>query len=620
MGTERTSNASALLLILVGLAFWAAFQSMGSAFNDYALGLGSTRFPSPLLMRFALQYGLLGSAGAICIAVGITRWLQTPLGEPKALPWFVAVTTAIGVILPAALRYWVLEGAPVTDDEAVYRFSARLLASGQLTGTSHPMKLFFDHAFMVNDGNTYSQYFLGWPAIMALGVPFKATGYLNAILSGATIPALYRLLKSFSDVRWARLGVLIFLTSPMLQIAAATEMSHTSALFALTYAVMFADLALRRSGPHASAGFGFFLALAFFIRPLSAVGVGLPWGVMWLRRQLRSNERAGANIAAFCIPAFTLAALFLITNAKQTGSPLVVAYQGAFEYGIENGFRFTHVVPERMGHTPNFAGWNLPEMLGTTTTALIRLNISLFGWPLSFAFLPAALGLRRASLWWASLGTYALVHLNLVNPGVDTFGPVHFFEMSLAVLALTVLGGQRVTGWAAQLSPSYSRLPAALAVAFVLGSVFLFSPYRLRAIGEIATMTREPVEVVKRANIHNAVIFANSPWAMNCHPAISRPPRHFVFWWPVNSPDFDDDVIWANHLSTRQDQKLMTAFPDRRGYVAVWRMPWCKMELIPVEEAEGMELPNGLMGIYGGSRRRYSDEHLVTGELPEESR
>jgi hypothetical protein len=415
------------------------------------------------------------------------------------------------------------------------------------------------------------------------------------------------------------LGVLIFLTSPMLQIAAATEMSHTSVLFALTYALMFGDLAMRRSDPYASAGFAFFLGVAFFIRPLSALGVGLPWGVMWLWHQIRSRERVGANIAAFCVPAFALAALFLITNAKQTGSPLVVAYQRAFDYGIENGFRFTHVAPARVGQTPNFGGWDLPRMIGTATTGLLRLNISLFGWPLSFAFLPAALGLRRASLWWATVGTYVLTHLNVLDSGIDTFGPTHFFEISLAVLALTLLGGQRVTGWATQISPSYSRLPAALALTFVLGSMFLFSPYRLRALREITTMTREPLEVVKRAGIHDAVIFATWPWAMNCHRGTSNYARHFVLWWPMNSPDFDDDVIWANHLSTRQDQKLMTAFPDHRGYVAVWRMPWCNMDLIPIEEAEGMEVPNGLMDIFGGTRQLYTDEHPVTGELPEES-
>jgi hypothetical protein len=49
-------------------------------------------------------------------------------------------------------------------------------------------------------------------------------------------------------------------------------------------------------------------------------------------------------------------------------------------------------------------------------------------------------------------------------------------------------------------------------------------------------------------------------------------------------------------------------------------MPWCKMELIPVEEAEAMKVPNGLMGPHHGRMRRYSDEHPVTGELPKESR
>ena len=240
------SNTSALLFIVLGLSFWAAFQIVGLAHHGYALGLGSTEFPAREFVIFARHYALLGGAGAILIALGATRWGSLPPMDQAR--WFLPVATALGIAIPAAIRCLVLDGGAVTDDEAVYGFSAQLLASGRLTAPSHPLKLFFDHAFIVNDGRMFSQYFLGWPAIMALGVPFGATGYVNALVSGATVPALYQLLKTTVGVAWARLGVLVFLTSPMIQIAAATEMSHTSTLGALVYAMWFANLALRDGG------------------------------------------------------------------------------------------------------------------------------------------------------------------------------------------------------------------------------------------------------------------------------------------------------------------------------------------------------------------------------------
>ena len=316
---------------------------MAPANEGYALGLGNLGFPSYRFVAFTMFYALLGGAGAVCIAVGWTRrFSATSLRE---VPWFPVVATALGVLIPVVIRWLVLAGGVVADDESVYRFSAELLASGRLTAPSHPLKLFFDHPFMVNDGRMFSQYFLGWPAIMALGVPFGATGYVNALVSGATVPALYRLLKTVSGVTWARLGVLVFLTSPMIQIAAATEMSHTSALAALVYAMWLVTLALRGGGPATHFGFGLALSIAFFIRPASAVAVTLPWGVLWMGTQLK--DRAFTNILWFAIPTSVLGGLFLWVNAEQTGSIFGVAYQQAFQYAIENGLRFSHVMPER---------------------------------------------------------------------------------------------------------------------------------------------------------------------------------------------------------------------------------------------------------------------------------
>jgi hypothetical protein len=599
-------KTSALLWILLGLVFWAAFQMMAPAHEGWALGLGNTGLPAYRFIVFVLFYGLFGGAGAICIAIGATR-LRIP-AWPKETRGFLLLATACGVIIPAAIRGFVLQGAVLADDESVFRFSAHLLASGRLTAPSHPLKLFFDHAFMVNDGRMFSQYFLGWPAIMSLGVPLGATGYVNSLVSGATVPALYALLKKIVGVQWARLGVLLFLTSPMIQIAAATELSHTSALGALVYAMWFVTLALQGGGRAINFAFGLSLSIAFFIRPASAISVALPWGLLWAWRQV--SKRAFANILWFLLPTVVLAALFLAVNFDQTGSPFRVAYQRAFEYGIENGFRFSHVMPERANGTVMLAAGDLAQMLSMTAAGLLRLNMSLFGWPCSFAFVPFAIGLRRASWWWASVATYVVAHLWVFDVGIDTFGPTHWFELALPVVVLTMLGCERASVWVRQISSADVELPRNLLLAFVAASVLLFSPYRLSTVGEIADMTRRAPETAKEHDIRNAVIFVDRPWAARCNPGSGAPPRHFVFWWPVNDPDFENDIIWANHLSVDQDRRLLKAFPGREGYITWWKKP-CELELIPIEDAAVMEMPNGTMGY-----SRYTDDHPLTGELP----
>jgi len=79
----------------------------------------------------------------------------------------------------------------------------------------------------------------------------------------------------------------------------------------------------------------------------------------------------------------------------------------------------------------------------------------------------------------------------------------------------------------------------------------------------------------------------------------------------VNDPDFENDVIWANHLSVEQDKKLLATFPGREGYITWWTEKPCEVALIPIDDALAMEMPNGTTG-----RRRYTDDQPITGELP----
>ena len=83
----------------------------------------------------------------------------------------------------------ILQRTPVTDDESTYLFAAQHLGDMRLWVTSPADKLFWDRAFMINDGRWYTQYFLGWPALLA---PFTALGVsalANPIYFSLTIPA-----------------------------------------------------------------------------------------------------------------------------------------------------------------------------------------------------------------------------------------------------------------------------------------------------------------------------------------------------------------------------------------------------------------------------------------------
>jgi hypothetical protein len=84
----------------------------------------------------------------------------------------VVVLCAVGVAtLSVLVGHVVLDRTPITDDEQAYLFHARAIALGGLTATSHNGPGYFDNIFLVqHEGRWYSQYPLGHPLALSLGV------------------------------------------------------------------------------------------------------------------------------------------------------------------------------------------------------------------------------------------------------------------------------------------------------------------------------------------------------------------------------------------------------------------------------------------------------------------
>ncbi len=207
------------------------------------------------------------------------------------------------------------------------------------------MKLFFDQNFMINDGRLYPAYFLGWPAILAIGVTVSAPELMNPLLSALTVPALYGVLQHFVSRLWARAGILLFLSSPFLQIGAATEPSHTSCFMALAwslYLYLYLRIAVTVRPFAIMLGFAVSLAFAFCIRPHTAVALGLPLLVGWAMqlRDLSARTRVRV-VASFLLPTSVLASIFIAILWAQNGSPWRVGYSRYMQDIIDNGFRFT---------------------------------------------------------------------------------------------------------------------------------------------------------------------------------------------------------------------------------------------------------------------------------------
>jgi hypothetical protein len=601
-GSARRSWATAALAA-GGILAMAIFWSIGAHnMNWYQLRLGTVGVMGGPYTYFLVFWALFGSIAALLFGCAFANmadadWAQDTYEQLRATPdrHLILAFGVIAFAIPALIHWRLLQGADLTDDESVYRFSAELLLSGRLYATSPPMKLFFDHVFMINDGKFYSQYFMGWPALLAPALGLGVPGLANPLYSALTVPAIFLTLRELGGRRSAVVGVLLFLSAPMVQFTAATQLSHTSCMLALAWMTCFAVRANRGdSSWWLHPGIATAFSVAFFIRPSVALSMGAPLLSIWAAALRNiSAEKRWAAVVSFAAPAALFAAAFFAVNAAQNGSIGYVSYQRAGDYARENGFHYSAWSKLAEGWTPSFGFGAIDLGFARTGIALTRTNFALFGWPCAFVFLPfAAWKSQRAWIPWLIAIGFMLAHSYLRSPGIDTFGPVHYAEIALPIILLSGLGIARLTntlrGWGS--SSFAARLPLALCVGLMVAGVLGYVPARVYALHEMADVIRRPAAAA-RAIEEPAIVFTHRPFIRrSCAFA-----QHFVFAHEVNDPDFRNSILWVNHLSVEHDRRLMEHYPGRKGLIMLWGKD-CEPIFVSLDAAEAGNLPAGVTG------------------------
>lgn len=539
---------------------------------------------------FLKWYLLLGTAAAWLLARGLASWPAKRLGSAlrrgSDRTW-VAVLCGAALASSLAAYLLVLQKMPITDDESAYLFAARLVASGQVSVPSPPDKLFWDRAFMYNGGTFYPQYFLGWPALLAPFTLVDLEGLANPFYLLLTIPPWFALLRRTTDSTWARLGTLLFVLSPMVLIASGTLMAHTSELCLLTWSFWAALSACDADSTWwAPALLGICFSGAFFNRPLTALGLGIPVLATWAVSALRG--RRWRDILAFLVPTAALAVLFLLVNLWQNGSMTTVGYQRVLHYSIENEYRFTYLpVDKEVG----FTGLHVREPLAQLrllVESLARAAMAAIGWPFIWVlFLLVPLRRPEVRLHALMVVCFLAAHAFIEYPGVDTFGPSHFFELVLPLLVLLMAalhawqeGGRRFLG----------LRPWPVIWAGLIVSLSFYTPLRLASVHSITTSIRKAPDLT--ANLRNAIVYVPyGEWAPQCDTA----PRHHYSWRPNPRPDWSDSVLYANHLSVEEDRRHHARhFPQRTAYL-LYQEPGlaCSLRLVELDSPQANEVPPG---------------------------
>lgn len=578
--TKTLSTKKVALNFIAALVSVVSFLWIGAEyFQGFLLGLNGFNVPVPRDSYFQCLWLFFGGLAGLYLAnalgeltsTGLVRKFIRDLASIPEPQW-ILFFSLMAALSPLLVHTLVINGYWVTDDEEAYQFSARLLAQGKLFIESYPEKEFFDRQFVVNNGRMFTQYFLGWPALMVPGVWLRQDWLINPILSGVTVYPFFHVIKHYTSSGGARFATFFYLLSPLLLIGAATKHSHTSCMLFL-WLMLWSWIQWQKSGRKGwLALVSLCFSIAFFIRPTSTMGIGAPVLLVAAISTLRKDHFSTLTRLAFlAAPCLVLGAAFLCVNKAQNGEYLKVAYQSYEEWHWSEDRLFATSSDQRPASVGPAQGGDLNRGIATSGIALHRINSDLFGWPMSLIFVVAASFFLRNKMIWAMVPCYLGFHWFITNVGVGVYAPMHYIELTIPFLILTAQGMHLLSAKCRESTDvRFSGLglaPYLYATACMVLTILVYYPIKFVSIERLTSDIGHPLAYVKEHGIRNALVFSPTPFTRNCS---SLPVIASAYFMPINSPALDDDILWVNHITYRRDMEFASRFPQREAYLMYW--------------------------------------------------
>jgi hypothetical protein len=418
---------------------------------------------------------------------------------------------------------------------------------------------------IARDGDWFGKYPPGFPAVLSLGELVGRPWLVNALAASLAVGLVIAVGRRFYDLRSGLLAAGLLALSPFFILQSGSLLSHIVALCWTLVLLLLFDLARSRDAPWAALGAGVAAGMLLLTRPLTAVGVALPFVIVVLAdlRGGRPLLQRYALMVAGCLPfALGLSAY----NDATTGSPLRFAYELWWSY-------------DRIGFGPEYGvnGHSLGDAWDNTRSNLDDLSKVLFGWPRRLSLAPLAIavaatgwrirrrGLSRpasADLLLAGMAVGLIgVHMLYWTPG-KMYGPRYYFEIIGALSLLSARGliwvwdaaGKALNrfGAAGKLLPLAAPAALALLTGYNLLVTLPDEADRYRGWNGV---TDTDLERLEGADLDNALVFVPRPnW------------QAYAPLFLANSTDLDGDVIYAVDRGNDNNPVLMRDFPDRDYY------------------------------------------------------
>jgi 4-amino-4-deoxy-L-arabinose transferase-like glycosyltransferase len=480
---------------------------------------------------------------------------------------------ASAFFLTGLISQGIFERVPHVEDEAAYLFQAQVFAQGRLSVATPPYPASYWSPFVLDyQGRRFAKYPPGYPLLLSLGVRVGAAWAVNALLGALSLWFIAQLGRDIYSPATGLLAASLGLTCPVFLAESSTLLSHPTSLFfgvlfVWAYARLLRDPAARLRRTYALlAGLG--LGYLLMTRPFDAIGLGLPLAVYSLARVVQGDRallRPGLITAAVVL----LCALLLpVYWYALTGAP-VNPYRLLWPY-------------DRPGFGPDVGvdGHTLTNGLFYARYNLHALATAWLGWPgyLNVLFVCGAFVLRLRQRWnyllLACLASLVALHVSYWYYGGHDAGFPRYYYAALPMLLLLAARGidltaramshmaRRLYGISGRHVPaiglSLARVPLYLAlVGLILFNTFSYLPPHLNAFRGKSGITATPLQVARRAGLHDAIVFipGSTHW------------YDFAVYFSANNPTLDSEVVYAIYRTPQQAHAVRALYPERRCYL-----------------------------------------------------
>jgi len=375
--------------------------------------------------------------------------------------WIALFISLVGVAAAFLVAVRVFEAVPHVEDEMAYVWQAKALAHGQLMVPTPPEPRSMYIPFVVDaNGHRSAKYPPGWPMMLALGILLGIRTWVNPLLGGLAVWLTFRLGQKICNNLTGLLAALLTLTSPFfLIISGSLDSNSWSLVLSIIFVLAWLDTFHlgNREEPHSRKPIpawltvsvaGLSLGLLVITRPMTALGVALPFFLHGLVLLWRGNIDIRRNVLAIGGFALLVGSLFLVWQYAVTGSPFTDPYTLWWSFD-RIGFG------PRIGLVPG--GHTLQLGIQNARTMLTDLKKDLFGWGnISWLFLPFGLwALRKNRAAWLTMAVFVCLVICYVFywAPVVRYGPRYYYEglygLTLASAAgiLWLAGSLRSKGW-----------------------------------------------------------------------------------------------------------------------------------------------------------------------------